>query len=78
MADEEKKQNGLREKLAADGGGVRGESREKPVGFPDLSGSVNSRGGLVELLLDTSGTAEVMDWELKRTKKKKKKVRLSL
>ncbi|RFZ92940.1 relaxase [Mucilaginibacter conchicola] len=76
-ADEGKKQNGRMAKLARDGQGTRGKTREDRPGIFDAVGGYQGQ-GLVETLLDTSGTAEVMDWDLKRTKKKKKKVRMSM
>ncbi|MEO3404898.1 relaxase/mobilization nuclease domain-containing protein [Mucilaginibacter sp. CAU 1740] len=77
-ANEGKKQNGQRAQLAQNGQGTRGQSRENAGSFSVQDGLIGSRSGFAEVLLDTGGTAEVMDWELKRTKKKKKKVRLSL
>ncbi|MEO3402938.1 relaxase/mobilization nuclease domain-containing protein [Mucilaginibacter sp. CAU 1740] len=76
-ADEGKKQNGRIAKLARDGQAIGGKTRKDRTEI--LTGIGAHQGpGLVESLLDTDGTAEMMDWELKRTKKKKKKVRMSM
>ena len=76
-ADEGKKQKRQTAKLAPDRHAMPGKTREnQPEIF--VSGDGGRQGpGLLETLLETGGSAEAMDWELKRTKRKKKSVRLS-
>lgn len=76
-ASEGKKQSGQAEKLRQNDDGGRGKTGEDQTEIVGKSGLGPHQAGLVEVLLDTGGTNEVMDWELKRTRKKKKKVRLS-
>ncbi|HTE00596.1 MAG TPA: relaxase/mobilization nuclease domain-containing protein [Mucilaginibacter sp.] len=77
-AGEGKKQNGEAKKLGANGYAKRGGERDFSSDFGGGQGQGFSGRGLAEVLLDTDGTQESMDWELKRSKKKKKKrVRLT-
>lgn len=75
-AGEGKKQDGRAEKLAARGKGNGDKTRDE---IPDiLRDAGNGISSLAGVLLDAGNTGEMMDRELKRTrKKKKKKVRLS-
>lgn len=76
-AGEGKKQNGEAEKMRVGGHANGGAARNFSPDFVAGDGKNTASLGLIEVLLDTGGAHEAMDWELKRTKKKKKKLRLS-
>jgi hypothetical protein len=74
---EGKKQNGEAERPR--GGGHANGVKDRD--FAENSGNHEHPGfnapGLAEILLDTGGAQQTMDWELKRERKKKKRLRLS-
>ncbi|OOQ58281.1 relaxase/mobilization nuclease domain-containing protein [Mucilaginibacter pedocola] len=77
-ANEGKKQNGKVARVGVGGYANGNKERQFLTEFGVRSGGGNiPASGLVDVLFDTGSTHEGMDWELKRTKKKKKKLRLS-
>jgi hypothetical protein len=76
-AGEGKKQSGEAEKMRSGGyaNGIKERDFAENFGNHDRIGFNAS--GLSEVLLDTGGAQQAMDWELKRRKKKKKRLRLS-
>lgn len=75
---EAKKQNGQAAREWVGGQVIGGKFRDYAAENLGGAGSGSASPGLVEVLLETDGSGEAMDWELKRVrKKKKKKLRLS-
>lgn len=77
-ASEGKKQNGKGERLGVTGYANGNKSRDFSQDFGVAEGTGRDGSGLVQTLLETDSGQGAMDWELKRTRKKKKrKLRLS-
>jgi hypothetical protein len=76
-ASEGKKQDGVSQKPGMGGYANGGAARNFLTNFSEVAGQPATAPGFVAALLDSGDEHQSMDWELKRKRRKKKKVRLS-